>query len=60
LYAQVNANPALRLVPGSGATYVTIAMNTTKWPTSDVRVRMAIGHALDYEKCISLVGDALV
>jgi len=56
MFAQIKANSDLKLVEGSAPTYVTIAMNTTKWPTSDIRIRKAISYAFDYKTCIELVG----
>ena len=56
MFSRIKANPNLELVESSAPTYVTIAMNTTKWPTSDIRIRRAISYALDFETCIELIG----
>ena len=44
---QAQANPNLKVTEGANTTEITMAMNNTREPLDDLRVRQAITHAID-------------
>lgn len=45
--ALINANPNLKVIDGTATAEITVAMNNSRAPFDDIRVRQAITHAID-------------
>ncbi|HEY8367941.1 MAG TPA: ABC transporter substrate-binding protein [Thermodesulfobacteriota bacterium] len=49
---KVKGNPALRLIEGRTTTEITVGLNNSRRPFSDVRVRRAIAHATNRKEIV--------
>lgn len=52
-FMQLQGNPDLKGTEGTMTTEITMAMNNTREPFNDVRVRQAITHAIDKEAIVN-------